>query len=496
MLPSNLLSMDPSSDLIEKLGFWDRWKLNRSRSNSSAMKSVRVAMDASGNRLIVKLERMGHLNRFRDAYRAATTKPTTVGQIKKLLLDNNLGFIDQEVAVYIIQSGLLEGRRLEALRYIRTEKNTFRGVILFQDMLDVELELKDPTSARSLRSIPRPFLTRNDLVSELSLARTAMAKFQEFNTTRGMVVRKSLDAPRNDSLVADLVTFYKSYPSLFVAQQIIRRGSVSSLPKMGLMIATSSILDFTYNLLLALARGTLSYEDILEKLKRRDQLGEVARYIMRNPVFSNNLLGLVANATVVAATGRSQGGLIGSVAEAGIMQQVKDLYQLIKAFANPQETWDARTWAAYKALGPWLIANGYSLPVRTMVAQAWGTSSPASSGSYRGSKGDISALMDSMITPAEETTNSLIRQMFPDYPSVLRNETQYNGIPKRYMEEHMKRSSEKLMNPEPKLPQPQQPQLPQPQQPQLPQPQQTQPRSTSVDLQKANQPIKAPESLL
>jgi len=498
MLPSNLLSMDPSSDLIEKLGFWDRWKLNRSRSNSSAMKSVRVAMDAAGNRLIVKLERMGHLNRFRDAYRAAAIKPTTVGQIKELLRQNKLGFIDQEVAVYIIQSGLLEGKRLEALRYIRTEKNTFRGVILFQDMMDVELELKDSTSPRSTGPVPRPFLTRNELLAELSLAKTAMAKFQEFNTTRGMVVRKALDAPRSDNLATDLLTFYKSYTSLFVAQQIIRRGSTASFPKMGMMLATSSLLDFTYNLVLALARGTLSYEDILEKLNRKDNISEIGRYIMRNPAFSNNILGLIANASLAAATGRSQGGMLSSVAEAGLMQQFRDIYKMVEAFASPQETWDAKTWAAYKALGPWLIANGYSLPIRVAVAQAWGTSSPTSGGSYRGAKGDISAIIDSMSTPVEDTTNALIREMFPEYPTVLQKETQYNNIPKRHLEEYLKRSSERLQQPQ--LPQPKQPQLPQPQQPQLPQPQPQQPQpqqtSTSVDLQKANQPIQAPEALL
>ena len=490
MLPSNLLSLDPTSDLVEKLGWWDRYKLNRARANSTAMKSVRVAMDASGNRHIMNLSRKGHLKKLRQAYLNAPSKPQSIDQIKQLLWSNNLGFIDQEVAVYIIQSGLLEAGVLEALDSVRRESGLFRGVLLFQSTFDMEEKLK---AGRA----PSPgFVTAEQQAYLIGQARAALAKFQDFNTSRGMVVRKPLDSPRNDSLIYDLFTFYKSYPTLFVAQQMLRRGAISSIPKMALTISATATLDFAYNLVLSLARGTLAYEDILDKINRRDKnYAEMARYVMRNPVFSNNLLGILANASIAAYTGRTQGGVLSSVGESAAVQQIKDIYVLAKQFAEPQHTWSDTVWSAYKAIGPWVLGEGYALPVRLFVAQSWGVSSLSSYGRPKSSGGahNLSAMLDAMSTPEEQTVNALGRAMFPDYLEKLQSETEIDGVPNRFSGEYFKRARKEMFKPkvEPK------PQV-QPQQPTVPQVQ-TQPKpqvqSTTPDFSKATEPIKAPESL-
>jgi len=457
LLPQNLHATDPTSDVIEAMGFWDRWKLNRSRNNSQAMRTVRIAMDAAGNRFIMNMLRNGKLMKFRDAYRAYGKPFTSQGEIQEFLNKNKLGTFDLEVAIYIIRSGLLEGQQLEALDFARTHTGVWwNGVLLFQNLFDLEVEL-----GNTAKPLPSTFtipsgLTRKTLMDNINTGRASLAKFQDMNSTRGMTTRRALDAPRDDSIAANLIMFYKSYPTLFVAQQLLRRSTLSPLHKMAFTIVLGATLDFMYNVLLAVARGTLSFEDIEEKMRRRDKdWGEAIRYLIRHPIASNNVPGLLLNTAVAAGTGQAQGGILNSVGEAGIMQWGKDLWGLGDKLTKNETTWDKTTIQAYKVFGP-MLGEIYSLPLRLAVMQAWGVAGPTRSGPKTGNA-NLETLYNIMVNSEDELGNYTLRKMFPEYPQVIAKLPKMDGIPLALQKKYLQQQQNLIPKPEPKPePQPQQ----------------------------------------
>lgn len=441
MLPNNLHSTDPTSDVVEAMSFIDRWKLHRSRVGSQAMKSVRVSMDAAANRKIMRLLRNGRLAKFKQAYlnrgRFGSTRIAFQSQaeIQQFLESNKLTDIDLETAIYIVRSGLLEGKRLEALDFARRRHGVWwNGVLLFQNLFDDEVLLS--SGGRGIT--PPPGMTLNELRQNLIEGRSSLAKFQDMFTTKGMVVRKALDAPRNDSIAFDVITFYKAYPTLFVAQQLLRRSTLSPLPKMALSIILSAFMDFTYNVVLALARGTLTLEDIEDKLLRKDpDYREFIKYAMRHPLTSNNLYGFILNMIVAAASGRTSGGVLNSVGEAGAQQWLDSIFALGKSLINNDTNWNQTTMEAYKVLGPFL-GDLHALPVRLAVQEAWGqTKADGSSSKTRNQS--LSALYNIMVNSGDEDANAVLRALVPNYPSVLSNqENRINGIPRDLQQAYLR----------------------------------------------------------
>lgn len=483
LLPNNLHSASPTSELIESLSWKDRFVLARSRKNSIVMKAIRTAMDAQGNRMITRYLRNGLLQKFKAAYIARGRPFKSQDEINTFLRANKLTHIDLEIAIYIVRSGLLEGKRLEALDQIRrTYSSSYRGLIMFQDIFDEETKVLNGTSM-----VPAGF-TSDSFREALSEGRASLSKFQEMNTVRGMVVRKALDAPKDDSIATNLLLFYKSYPTLYVAQQILRRSTLSPLHKMALQLTLAAALDFTYNVILSLARGTLSWEDIESKLARKDvNWAETLRYLLRHPITSNNPLGFVTQGALAAYTGKTQGGTLTSVGEAGINQWIKDIFGLGAILYKNESTWNEEAMQAYKAVGPlWGDAN--ALPVRLAVNIAWGVSNTNSSGKRSGNR-VLSTFLEQMDSVDDRLGNAIIRQLTPDYPKRLREEMGLNGIPTKFLDEHSRRIKKQTEQPkEPKI----QPETKQPVVPSVQVP--TEPKK--VSFEDATKPLEVPEGLL
>lgn len=293
-------------------------------------------------------------------------------------------------------------------------------------------------------------------MDNINTGRASLAKFQDMNSTRGMTTRKALDAPRDDSLAANLIMFYKSYPTLFVAQQLLRRSTLSPLHKMAFTIVLGATLDFMYNVLLAVARGTLSFEDIEEKMRRRDKdWGEAIRYLIRHPIASNNVPGLLLNTAVAAGTGQSQGGIFNSVGEAGVMQWGRDAWALGHKLTQNESTWDKTTVQAYKVLGP-MLGEIYALPIRLAVMQAWGVAGPTRSGPKTGNA-NLETLYNIMVNSEDELGNYTLRNMFPEYPQVIAKLPKMDGIPMALQKNYLQQQRNLVPKPEPKPePKPQQ----------------------------------------
>ena len=143
-----------------------------------------------------------------------------------------------------------------------------------------------------------------------------------------MVTRQPLDAPYQDSLGTALLTFYKSYPTLFMAQQILRRGSISSPLRTFAWFMLNTSLDIIYNIVLGLARGSYDLEKIYKMAakaqndeKQRKQLYKyIAELASRSPVFSvSPSSGIPSQAILAGAGGYMANDVMSAVGEAAYL---------------------------------------------------------------------------------------------------------------------------------------------------------------------------------
>ena len=481
MLPQNFNHSGGTSDLVEKMGWWERSMLRRKRSSSNVMRSVRIAAGAAANRNIINLARSGKLAKFRDEFKKVN--PQTITGIVKVAEDSGL-YLDQEVLINIVRSGLLEGSAIEAIIMGINTFGPYRGTLLDQDMAKWETDLH--LGRAGVAKLPRKGLMQTE--EAVRQARIAMAKFMDLDIHRSMVVRRSLDAPASTSLSDGLLTFFKSYPALWVTQQLLRRGSLASGWKLGLYISLTGILDLIYNIMLALARGSLSFEDVIEQIKnpKKTKVSDLTRYVLRHPVFSNNPLGLTANAIQLAATGRGS-NLVSSVAEGAFNTGVGDLWKLFQhMYRNPAQ-WDKSTTLAYKALYPVLPNELTSIPVRIIVAQAFGDASAYNTPSSKPSP--FSVIMNQHENYYDGTAREVTRSLFKGYDKQKKRGfmDQFRGMKAQDLD-YLKPKTQPQVQPQA---QPQvQPQAQPQAQPQVPT------MSTEVNLptlkQQATTPIKAP----
>jgi hypothetical protein len=419
MLPQNLNHSDATSDLVEKLGWWERSLLRRSRSNSNVMRSVRIAAGAVANRNIVKLVRSGKLQKFRAEY--IKSKPTTVAGIIAVA-DSVKVSIDQEVLISIVRSGLLEKNVLEAIQTVYQNYGTYRGTVLDQSMSALETDLHFGRSPIRVNK-----LGARESEIAIKQARMAMARFMDLDISRTMVTRKPMDAPVSNDFARNLLTFYKSYPALWVSQQLLRRGSVASPWKLAIHIFLTGLLDLIYNIVLGLARGSLSYKDVLEQLEdpSSTKTSDLVRYVLRHPVFTNNPVGLAANSTLQAATGRGSAA-ISAVTEGALQTQVKDLGKLGAALLGNEARDQSTSALLYKALGPLLPEELYSIPVRLMAMQAYGDATPYSSpGTKNSTVGRVMQMQDNYYNG---DAAAVFRALIPRYEETMQKRSVYDRV--------------------------------------------------------------------
>jgi len=478
ILPYNLNHSHATSDLIEKMGWWDRAMLRRKRSQSNTMRAVRIAAGAISNRNIMNLIRNGKLIRFRDEY--MKTKPQTIAGLQEVAKRANVRGIDQEVLVNLVRSGILEGSAIEALALGEQTFGLYRGVLLDQTLASWETNIHlGRSSPTSFPKLPKMGLSQTE--QAIRQARIALAKFMDLDIHRSMVVRKPMDAPSGNNLAINILTYFKSYPALYVAQQILRRGSIASGWKLSIHLFLTALLDLIYNIVLGLARGTLGYEDVLERITkgRKTKVSEITRYVLRHPVFSNNPLSLVTNGIQLAASGRGSGA-VGSVAEGALNTLVGDMYKLGYKFYQNPSSWDQNTVNAYKAFGFLLPEELYGLQARVAVMQAFGDASayhtPGSSNSA------FSSIMQQHENYYDGAPQAVLRSMLSNYEQTKKPAT--INRPRGLSSQDLRTVVENMTKPKA---QPQvQPQV----QPQA-QPQATDPKGPSLEEQ-ATTPMRAP----
>lgn len=485
LLPENITRGDYSSAMINRLGRWGRFMETLRRSNSRSMRSLRVANEALANRDLVRLLRNGRLMRLRDVARArGFDNIRSVADVKQLFKDAGV-WMDQESAVYLFRSGILNGNALEAFQYTIDRTGTYMGTVEYNNFMRVYAH--STRNARNLRFSQQ----------DVQQAMASVERFCKDKTQMAMVTRQPLDAPYADNLGSNIMTFYKSYPMLFMAQQLLRRGSIASPIRSMAWLMLNTTLDMMYNIALGLARGTYDLEELYKMAakakndeKRRKKLYQlIVQMTARAPIFSvSPWTGIPTQAGAAWYAGTISNDMFSAVGEAAGAASILDILKIVEQCAKPEYTWKDGLFEFYRKFGGALPAGMGGPLVRASTSWAYN--------SMFGKPGPDEAMdeiklmleMHGIQDPEEVLMKGMIKEYLPEHhPSPARDTTQ----PKKQLNDEFMKSFGKHMEEfKPKKPKVEEPQT------------QVQPQiavgnkpTTSVGKE-ANTPEKAPEGLV
>jgi hypothetical protein len=340
MLPGKLTADGFSSEMIDRMSGWERFLAFSNRSNSASMKAIRVASENQANRRIAKDIQNRNLYRLRDSVnKILRNNPNPSNKVlREVIKDSGVSY-NIEVLLAFVRAGLFEtietklpgGKSissgvLETIEYLMSKNKLDRGTIPMLAFFDLEYDLK---TARS-----DTFGTTIITSGSVQAARTAMMKAMKSYANMAMVVNHPLDGTASATAHHAVLNFYKSYPGLYTAQFLMRRGSVTPAMQFAFELVLYSLADMSYNILLSLASGYYNYEKLKKALQQRDfNYREFVRLIMKYPLFSNNLFGFGSQAIAqVLTTGKGE-QLVSSVAESAIGYDIRNIVKAIQGFA-------------------------------------------------------------------------------------------------------------------------------------------------------------------
>ena len=490
MLPGKLTGDGFTSEIIDRMSTWERFMAWQGRSQSGAMKAIRVASENQANRRIVKDIQNKNLYKLRDSVNKILRDNPNPSNfvLRQILKDAGVDY-NIEVLLAFIRSGLFEVVEtkkdektvskigvLETIEYMMSQYQLDRGTLSLLDFFSEEQTLGEV--------IVRKFGKNTINQTSIRDARTAMMKAQKSYANMAMVMHHPLDGTASAKGHQIVLNFYKSYPALFTAQFLMRRGSVTPAMQFAFELLTYSLLDLSYNIILSLASGYYQYEKLKRALQNREiNNREVLRLLLKYPIFSTNIIGLgMQNIIPALSGGMNKDLVISSVAESAIGYDIRTVIKALQgwsSFVTGEVPAQHPMISTYNAFGRIFPGIGNTL-IKMLLMQSFGelntsgrTPSKRSSSSYILDK--IDAVSDQAIREAA------VRDMFKysEYaPAGKKSLTKaYQSIP----------NVESPQMKQPQLPEVKQPQLPEVKQPQLP----TTPKEPGI-VKQATTPIKAP----
>lgn len=240
-----------------------------------------------------------------------------------------------------------------------------------------------------------------------------------------MVINHPLDGTASATAHHAVLNFYKSYPGLYTAQFLMRRGSITPSMQFAFELLVYSIADTAYNIILSLASGYYNYEKLKRALEKRElNYRETLRLLMKYPLFSNNLFGFGLQATIQAFTGGSQDKIIGSIAENAIGYDIRNFIRALQswsAYISGDIPKDHPMMATYNAMGRLFPVLSNTL-VKMLLMQSFGDIS--SSGRRTGSRSRSSYILDKIGAVSDDSIREkAVRGIFKD--------SEYNPVDKR-----------------------------------------------------------------
>ncbi len=492
MLPGKLTGDGFTSEIIDRMSTWERFLAWQGRSQSGAMKAIRVASENQANRRIVKDIQNKNLYKLRDSVNKILRDNPNPSNfvLRQVLKDSGVDY-NIEVLLAFIRAGLFEvvetkkdGKTvskigvLETIEYMMSQYQLDRGTLSLLDFFSEEQTLGEV--------IVKKFGTNTINQTSIRDARTAMMKAQKSYANMAMVMHHPLDGTASAKGHHIVLNFYKSYPALFTAQFLMRRGSVTPAMQFAFELLTYSLLDLSYNIILSLASGYYQYEKLKRALQNREiNNREVLRLILKYPIFSTNLVGLgMQNIIPALSGGMNKDLVISSVAESAIGYDIRTVIKALQgwsSFVTGEIPAQHPMLSTYNAFGRIFPGIGNTL-VKMLLMQSFGELN--TSGRTLNKRSSSSYILDKIDAVSDQAIReAMIRDMF--------KYSEYAPAGKK----SLTKAYQSIPNVEPpQLPQVQQPQLPEVKQPQLPQPQlPTTPQTNEPGIIKqATTPIKAP----
>ena len=420
MLPGKLTADGLSSEMIDRMSSWERFLAWNSRSQSSAMKAIRVATENQANRRIAKDIQNRNLYKLRDSVnKILRNNPNPSNAVLRQVIEDSGVKYNIEVLLAFVRAGLFEetvtkgpaGREiktgvLETIEYLMSKNKLDRGTVPMMSFFDLEYDLQ--------RTLSDTFGTAVITRSSVQAARTAMMKAMKSYANMAMVLNHPLDGTASATAQHVVLNFYKSYPGLFTAQFLMRRGSVTPGMQFAFELIVYSLADMTYNILLSLASGYYSYEKLKKALEQRDiNYREFIRLVMKYPIFSNNLLGLGLQNIVQVLSKNKQDQIISSIAENALGYDIRNIIRALQgfaAYAMGEVPKNSPIMATYNVFGRVIPVLNSTL-VKMLLMQSFGDLNY--SGRRTGSRSRSSYILDKIHAVSDDSIRELaIRNMF------------------------------------------------------------------------------------
>lgn len=324
-LPGQLVGDAFDNESIQEMRAFERFQAYASRVFSGPMRALRVAHDNSANRATAEMIRNGSLYKLRDAVNdLLRDNPSPSNMVLQRVIKVSGARVTQERLLALVRSGVFEPGMIETLEYVMASSPSSRGRINLSAFSRLEEESDPSMTGRG--GIP---ITPRMLYN----ARGVLVKIMKSYTQHAMVLDHPLDGTAATGGMNLIMNFYKSYPALFVAQVLIRRGSTTPALQMAFELLVYGTMDMIYNILLALASGYYRWEKIKKMIEKGEvNKKEAVRLLLRYPIFSMNLLGLGANTLRTALIGGMPDNTFSSVGEGALNQTAKNLWNGIAAW--------------------------------------------------------------------------------------------------------------------------------------------------------------------
>jgi len=243
-MAARLSNEDTSSHLYSDIGKWDRVRAFYNRMHGQTYLAVASALGAQAQRIIISHANNGNLDKLKLLF--ATTPLRNMSELRKALRTANITGINSHMAFELKQAGMFEEKNLEIFKWFLANVKTKSGVVnmnealkSIENMTDVEI---------SKLGFSRP---------EMYRAASVIYKAQDNFRNIAMVSNNAFDSDTNVGGLQFLISFYRQYPNLFFSQMVVRQGAKMSKRMFASMLVAVSIMDIVYNLLLAIALGSL-----------------------------------------------------------------------------------------------------------------------------------------------------------------------------------------------------------------------------------------------
>ena len=296
----------------QSMGFGRRWYKAIQLGQRNGTTALRTAMKRRGQKQLIK--RLHLLEKYVDAienYKGKRNRKMYKDVVAEVGREGNfvarLAGAEAVLVQRMYESGVLTRQNVKAIKYMVTKHGLGRDGTINLTRIKEEILMSNRglnqeisgTGKRDSFGNIYDSITNADLYDALS----AIGQFQTRFANESTVESHVLDKPTEDTATGFLKNLYRSFPKLFLTQNVLEQYGRTSPQLFVARLLTSATMDMIYNLLLMYFAGFLTNEDI-ERWKAGDIRSKDYQVffsaLLRNPIFSARLLPAFASQAALA----------------------------------------------------------------------------------------------------------------------------------------------------------------------------------------------------